>query len=299
MLPNRLLKGATAMWLRIVFCLAFCLITDRQTARAIDVVDSLLGKFTGAADTNRCLLQSIEGRTVSVTVSPDVDNGVLRLAVDSGNEVCFGPDVFLADSLRILNRTFLKICLHVRGGSGVTVRRSVLVCVSNGKAVVAADITSEVTSVFSGIWDEIADSSVFADAPDAETYYVSLSVIEDSSNFKLRAVELHLIKPTFDSVQYFETKDTTEFTFDETTCAFVNAFDSLIGEFRIVADDDDHKRFTAFQGKKFPTMKFKSGNTYFKMDDRWYERGRDNFLIQQSYSCEDSEFDQPTGRDSL
>jgi|GEM_PF-5713235 len=62
------------------------------------------------------------------------------------------------NSIELHANAFLEVQFRIRGGSGVRVRRTVLLSVSEGRIYKSLDVLSEVTSRLNKVYNKMADS---------------------------------------------------------------------------------------------------------------------------------------------
>lgn len=137
---------------------------------------SLLGQQTEKKYSLRGVNDSLY---YSILIKEDLVNEVATFFLEKNAVKIFGVQEI--QNVTIHTSTFLEIQFRVRGGSGVKIRRTVLLCTSHGKMYKALDVLSEVTSRLSSVYDEVADSLELFD--EKEDYHITLSVTHTHNKY--------------------------------------------------------------------------------------------------------------------
>ena len=85
-------------------------------------------------------------------------NDKITLKLNSKEMLCLNDYRGLEEDMKILGNKFIIIQYKTRGGSGVKMIRTALVCISNGKLCKALDVLSTESYEFKDTYDKATDS---------------------------------------------------------------------------------------------------------------------------------------------
>lgn len=117
-----------------------------------------------------------DGSINVVTMSEDLGKGIVTFFTN--RSVFKFSDVRGVTFVKVFSDAFLQVDFAIRGGSGERIRRSVLMCISQGEIYKTLDILSENNSILSEVYNKTADSLKLFNETDV--YSVKLSVEQTS-----------------------------------------------------------------------------------------------------------------------
>lgn len=224
-------------------------------------------------------LISLENEEINVCVDLDEINNFISINLDSKNKICIDGFKELID-IKILDNKFLLLHFSIRGGSGVQLIRTAIVCVSNGKIFKSLDIFSSVHSFFNDAYN----NKIKID-DEENSYQVLLKLVQKahSNQVILQVNENELIKSKSNPLKNKTEKEEFVLYFDNHQKIFQNNLKTLSGRFEI---DNGKSETTSreFMDKAFPAIIFRNYEYYF-IDDSWYIKDQINHLTKFSDSC--------------
>ncbi len=225
-------------------------------------------------------LNSLSNESVRVNVELDDVNDRITLKLNSKEMLCLNDYRGLEEDMKILGNKFIVIQYRTRGGSGVKVRKTALICISNGKFCKALDVLSTESYEFKDTYDKATDSLKLYN----ESGLCTLRLVDlqnEGQGFMLHAIQYEKVKSKFNKRDNYEKTDTIKFCFDENNKVFYTTYLRLEGNYKIEGEMNS-QRF--FKGQKYPSIDLKN-NQYIFIDNVWYNKMRDNHLAEISGSC--------------
>jgi len=199
-----------------------------------------------------------------MTIRKDLENEITTFSIGENTLKIFGvQDIIIAT---IHSRTFLEIQFRIRGGSGIRVRRTILLCVSQGKIYKAFDILSEVTSRLTEVYDKVADSLKLFD--EKEDYHVAISIKQTAGN-SYRAVLLESIKieSKYNPSSNLSSEKPYELQFDPSGFFFYNSTKSLNKHYQIYSNKNN-RTVDKFISAEVPCIQLYE-KLYLLIDNEW------------------------------
>ena len=92
------------------------------------------------------VLYSIENKLSKINLCLDELNEKIIINLSSSESLCINGFKDLTEEIKVIKRKFLLFKFRIRGGTGVALRRSVLVCISNDRLFKVFDVLSMVRS---------------------------------------------------------------------------------------------------------------------------------------------------------
>lgn len=235
-------------------------------------------------DNKRYKLYSLENIENTVNIKLDDANEKITIELNPNETLCINGFRGLEQEVNILNRKFIEIRFKVRGGSGVAVRRYVLICISYNTLYKAIDVISMVSSEFKETYVHSIDSLNLYD--ETSIYKLSFTMSQgDNQKYKLLAIQSEKVRSKHEPKQNHETEDMLQFNFDENDKVFYNQIDSLQGSFLINSDIDSTDKLINFNGEKYPAIKLKDNTGYYFINHSWYMKGTKNHLQKLTSNC--------------
>lgn len=219
------------------------------------------------------------GRQIEMLTLNGLDDGVLHSVIIKVDPIVERTEVFIEkDNLilsgvqdlvesKIHSQNFLELKFRVRGGSGVKVRRSVLLCISQSKLHRSIDVLCEITSNVSTVYNKIADSLKLFN--EVSEYSVSLDVMNSSDkDFIAIILEKKNVQSKFDPSQDISYENRLKLNFDASGNYFYNYFEILNGDYKVFLNKSNApiKRFVS---GRFPCIKLRD-TQYLYIDNQWF-----------------------------
>lgn len=224
-------------------------------------------------------LISLENEEISVCVDFDEINNFISINLDSKNKICIDGFKELID-IKVSGNKFLLLNFSIRGGSGVQLIRTAIICVSNGKIFKSLDILSSVHSFFN---DAYNNNSKIDD--EENLYQVALKLVPEakSNQLILQVNENEMVKSKGNPLKNKTEKEKSILYFNNHQKIFQNNLKALSGKFEI---DDGKSDIISreFKDETYPAIIFRNYEYYF-IDDSWYIKDQINHLTKFSNSC--------------
>jgi len=225
-------------------------------------------------------LSSLSNESAKVNVELDNVNERITFTSNSKEKLCINGYRDLVENIKILDDKFIAVHYIVRGGTGVKIRMTALVCISKGKLYKALDVLSTESYVFKDTYNKAADSLELYD--ESSIYTLKFNLRNGKQNFQLSAIQHEKVKSKHNKKNNYEKKDTLKFYFDEKNKVFYTKSVSLKGNYKIESAKNKQR---VFKGEKYPLTNLRD-NEYIFIDKVWYNKVHDNNLIEISSSCE-------------
>jgi hypothetical protein len=189
---------------------------------------------------------SLEGKEVSVKYGYDPKFDRTMLELNPNEKLCI-QDTRGVISAKISQKKFVELTLPMPGGSGESVHKVVIICVSNGKLYESINVTSLVKNTITGV----SDFEVNFTGP-----------IEKNGSFELNVGE---------SILHF----------DSDKKIFFDGYYTLNGIYYVSTDKDPQKKEKVFQNERYPTV----FNEYIFIKKNWYIFNNNN-LRELTSTCD-------------
>ena len=218
-------------------------------------------------------LNSLEGNSVIVNVKLDDVNDKITLMLKPTRIISISGYRGLLSDIKIINHNFIYLSFYIRGGSGVKLVRTTLVCVAEGKLYKSMDLISMQSYVFKNTYNQKVDSMGLYD--DSGIYHISFldSKYDKNNEYKLKAIQYEKIKSKYAPNKNQETSDTLCFSFDVNSRVFYNQYKTL-KESYIISEKPQ-----LMKGQKYYSIKLKN-DEYFYIDKIWYTKNNGNRLTE-------------------
>jgi len=228
-------------------------------------------------------LISFDNKECSVSLELDLVKEYIKVILDDNEVLYINGFMGLEQKVNILNNKFLELRIKTRGGSGIAMRRFILICISDNKLVKAIDIISMISSEFKESYVPCIDSLKQYD--EKSIYSLTFTIKQKGNGFKLIAVESEKVQSKMDPSKNHDTKDLLQFNFDMNMKIFYNHIEGLSGVFTIDSDDGNPTFNHQFREGEYPTIKLKKGKYYY-IDHVWYINDSKDHLTKFSNTCD-------------
>jgi hypothetical protein len=208
----------------------------------------------------------------SVTIDENPANETTVVSFQKNALKIFGVQEVL--SAQVHANSFLELKFRVRGGSGVKVRRNILICVSQGKVCKAIDFLSEITSRISTVYNKVADSLKLFD--EKSDYHATLSIKQtEGKEYKAVLFESTKVESKHDPSQNVSFEKPYDLYFDPSGCFFYNSTRQLSKHYKIYSNKEN-KTVERFIGAEVPCIQLYE-KLYLRIDNEWcLDNGHDS-----------------------
>lgn len=226
-------------------------------------------------------LLSLDNLECLINVKTDDVNDIITVYLAKNDSLLINGYRGFEQEIKNFNNNFLELRFAERGGSGVAVRRDLLICVFNNKLYKPMDIISMVSSQFKETYVPSIDSLNLYD--EKSIYDIKIIDINPyNKSYHLTAAVYDMVKSKYDSTQNHEYKDTLRLSFDANNKIFYNEIDSLNGYYDIVDNNlgnvNSHR---TFDKEKFYVICTSHGSYYY-INHNWYLNGRERHLVEMN-----------------
>jgi len=211
-----------------------------------------LSQLSQSKDSIILHLLSLEDKEVSVKIDFDGRNDELVLELNTNEKICIFEARYLSQDIKILSQRFIELQIGVRGGSGVSVHRYVLICISGDKLYKSVDVISLVKN--------LVDGSI-----DCQVDFTGLT--EKNKSFELIA------------------NGEKAFHFDSENKIFCNGLENLNGLYYVNSDKDLSSKQLNFNNEKFPSICVNQTAIYIFIKHKWYVESHENHLMELTSCC--------------
>jgi len=237
--------------------------------------------FTIAAQTVKkrsFLITSFEGKQVKIIVYPDCVHNMLTIKLGHHDSICINEymDEDRHEKIKILNKKFIVVPFEMRGGSGESLSRTLILCLTKGRLHIAF-------MGFSEDWAGGAENDQIGTCR-----FKVISINTDSLNgYRLIAKQYQKITSTHHPKRNYVASDTLYFKFDRENKVFYNKSITLNGNY--VIDSTTSHRDKNFKSETYPAIEIKRHNYLFEkqkfmdgydifMNGKWYGANQKNHL---------------------
>lgn len=208
-----------------------------------------------------------------VTINEDLINDVVTFSTTKDTIKVFRTRGI--ENVTLNTETFLEIEFRMRDGSGVKVRRKVLLCVSHNKVHKALDIVSGITSRVTEVYDKLVDSLKLFD--ETQNYNTTLSIRQlEGNQYKVMVLEDSKVESKYDPSQNMAFKKLHELDFDLNGCFFYNSVKQLSKRYKIYSSRDD-KTVEKYVSAAVPCIELYQ-SLYLLIDNEWCIDNGQDFL---------------------
>jgi hypothetical protein len=226
---------------------------------------------------------SLENKESTVYLKLDVVNERITVQLNPSQTLCINGFKGFEQKPTILNQKFMELQFKIRGGSGVAIRRYVLICISESKLCKAIDVLSMISSKFEKTYVSSIDKLNLYN--ESSIYKLSFTMSQDDDQNNILVVKQYEKIYSKDKPnKNHETQDVLTFSFDKVNKVFYNTQEDLKGSFDI--DDDIGGSFAKkiFNSELYPVIKLRN-EEYFFINKNWYIKDGKSHLTEFSCLC--------------
>lgn len=260
----------------------------------LTVFASLSNAFSQVIEKKSFALNSLEDKPTNINVEWDIVNNKITIALTPSEAFCISgyvPDERV-EKMEILDKRFLLLSFRTRGGTGIGLGQTILICVSNGHLYKALNIIASEDYYFTKTYNKEVDAQAMYD--ESEKYRVHIISIQESkkSNYKLTVTQYDKVKSKYNPNTNHETLDTLRFNFDEKNKVFYDKYILLNGSYTVIDNPQKNKQMD-FSGQKYPGIEGITrkglfyGNEYIYtyINGIWYTLTNKNQLVKEWDIC--------------
>lgn len=216
---------------------------------------------------------SFEGKQVVLTLNDSLPGRVLEISCPTDH--IFLRDCIGVQKVEIMKEKFLKIIYDVRGGTGLNLQNTLVVCLNEGKINVAMLISSYANSF-------VPDKKDLQTVDLQNTYGVEIKLdsSDESSNHIVSQVHEESEKNGEPENKYNHDTKIILF-FDDALHVFYSGRTTLCGNLFIEDTKNQSKRKIRVDAE-VPMIKLGS-SSYYYIHNQWYERASENVLLKTYY----------------
>ena len=219
-------------------------------------------------------VKSLENKDCFVNLHNIAGEDILEITLNnSHNSLYIHEFRGLDGGIEVLDNRFVKLRIEQRGGTGVRVRRTVVICVKNGKLYDVLDFISQVKS-YTGY-------SVRNNYDIFENHEISLYPVKGNkfSKYRLAIESIDYANYKYKRSENRNKKHNAILNFDEKNICFYNKVNTLTGKFILTTDADSYtsENSISVDWTTVPTFNI-DGNIYYYKESTWYSGGKGHLL---------------------
>jgi hypothetical protein len=232
----------------------------------------LIIAYNGYGKNETVQLVSLDGKLCKVKLVDKAYKSKLILESD-GDSICLGS--YIGDyKTEIWNDKFLYCEYGIRGGTGLSINRCVILCIYKNKLYITFSAISNYSSIFNKTFDHYADSMQLYD----ERNIYNISFIRKNISDLVIAVH-DSNKSKYNPQSSYSKFDTVKLNYNERNKIFYNTYTKLGGEYIENFDNGYNKEDTVFlKYQSYPEVNLLQHKYYF-INDYWCERENGNHLL--------------------
>lgn len=231
-------------------------------------------------ETQVLTLKTLSNEIENVNIEFDNINDRIIFRLNSKKKLSICGYRGLVGDIKILGQKFISVNYYVRGGSGVKMQKTTILCISHGELYKALDILSNESYDFNETYDRATDSLELFN--EHGLYSLKIIELEDmKETFRLSTVMYQTVMSKHDKKDNYKKIDTIKFFFDEKNNSFYMKYLSLIGDYTIEGSKNGQR---TFYGEKYPSIKLRD-DEYVNIDKVWYNKMRGNRLVKILNTC--------------
>ena len=220
-------------------------------------------------------VHSLDGPAQKISVA---DSEKSTLIISCLQDTIYVHNLNNIDEAKLLNRNFLKVVYDARGGTGIHLQHTVILCLNNKRLIEALHLVSLFHEEF---MDFSKDADTIGKVAVNSTYSVHLSLSGNNpAHYKLNAKIHDDRKSKISHGESYSRDDESHLSFDPVVNVFYTSQLELARNYTIAGPNVENETEQHIKGK-FPVAKF-GKMTYYFIKGCWYERG-DSELVKYSY----------------
>ena len=224
-----------------------------------------------AIEKNSLVVNSLENVKTLVHIHYDLVDDKITLSLPSAEKLILSEYRGLNEEINLLDEKFILFNFRIRGGSGVALNKTVLVCISNGKFFIAADMIStenDETLIYNKSLDSILPNEI-------RKYELKIiKLLYDEQGYSIIAREHDIFESRENPNKNYVSTDTIKLNFDKAHKVFYSYFENLKVDYTM---DDEKMRY--FGRGNYPVLEIKEG-AYCFWDNQWHFKDRSNNLME-------------------
>ena len=229
-------------------------------------------------------VHSLENKEASVKIKFDYVNDRISLELNPTEKMLIKGFRSMTQDIKILNQKFIELRFSMRGGTGVHVRRYVLICVSDSKLYRSIDVISLVSSEFKETYVASIDSlHLYDESSINQINFTGLK--EKCGSYELIATGFVKIHSKIDPSQDYENHDTTQLRFDMDNKVFYTNFENLNGQYLLWSDENLNEQVN-FHNEKIPSICVNQDEIYVYFRHKWYIKHQDYHLQETDFGLD-------------
>jgi hypothetical protein len=260
---------------KIILGYLLTVLTTKETAmryRLALIVCFLSSALLGQEIEEEYCLKGIEDSlSYRVAIKQDLANEIATFRLQN-----YTLDIFGVQDIKRIERhanAFLEVQFRIRGGSGVKVRRTILLCVSQGRIYRSLDVLSEVTSRLNKVYNKVADSLQLFD--EKEDYLITLSIESENDGYKAVLFESTKVESKYDPSRNISFEKPYELDFDPGEYFFYNSMKRLNKRYKIHSSKEN-KTVEKFINEEVPCIQLYE-ERYLRIENEWcLDNGNDS-----------------------
>ncbi|MGZ3750659.1 MAG: hypothetical protein ACXVAU_05250 [Mucilaginibacter sp.] len=212
-------------------------------------------------------IRSANGKDEKIQMVTDPEKD--KLTITYLKDTLFVHDIINIEKAKILSKNFLEIVYTIGGGSGLHIKRTLILSVNNKVICQSLDIMSFLHEEFI----DYSKQPPTPDAPDVISHYrTTLDLAgSDSQNYKLQ-VKIHDEQKSKDAPRTNYKRDNeTILNYDAAQQIFYSTHQRLSRYFTVY-DPKTQKNVKKYMLGTFPVVKL-GKNEYYYIKGEWYDRG--------------------------
>ncbi len=221
--------------------------------------------------------KSFEGANESVCVLPNYAKN--DLSISHLKDTLHIKGLTAVNSIDILSKCLLMIDYSVRGGSGIRLRRTIILGIGHGVLFQLLHITS----LFDEEYIDFSKKPPSTDTPDESSHYaINLNLIEGKNqNYELK-VKIHDEKKSKHTPEAnYKYNSEVTLSFDTNKHIFYSTSQD-ISKYFTVFNPQTQKDSKQYIMGTFPVVKL-GKREYYYINDGWYEKGGNDNLLKYAY----------------
>lgn len=221
-------------------------------------------------------IQSLDGKSQAINVVHDADRDILTVAYLK--DTMHINDCSLVEEVTLLNNCFVKIIYQSRGGSGIHLKRMMILTARNNRLYQSLHVTSLFNEGFIDYSKNPA--SVIPDR--SNLYEIKIKLLNTGYKNQKMIVSIHHQEKLKDHPQGGYNKESNvTLSFDTIRNVFYSRHAETSHVFSLYDAKTQQKSKRYLKGK-FPLINLGKYNYYY-IKDEWYEKGGEDNLLRYSY----------------
>ncbi len=242
------------------------------------IITLFLVGFTGNRAVGQAfLLSSVDGNETSIKLFFNDERDIITISCAKDTLTING--VTYIDTIIVLDKRFLLVNYNIRAGSGLHMRRSLIVTVKNNILCQALHITSLFSEEFIDFSKPVPSSNPISES---SLFNVKFSINRNTASNYVLITHIHDEKKSIDSPKTnYERDNELTLNFDAIQNIFYSNYENLSQYFTIV-DPKTQEETKQYLVGTFPMIQLGS-DKYYYLKNEWYEQNEEGSLTKYSY----------------